>query len=118
MRGQILKILLFIFIFQLILSFILYYTMPVNLESFVLGFIISYANFTALALLWQVIIYKKRVAPSVGVVVIKYGILIYLFMKIPQIGWINQNDLVYGILVNPVAVVVGGFFLKNTSEKT
>lgn len=113
---MLIKILTTIFLFQLILSAIFTQIMAVDLLSFSLGGAISFINFAVLAILWMLIIYKKRVAPAVSVVVIKYGILIYLFMKIPQINWVHQNDLVYGIIINPVAVVIGGFFLKNISK--
>jgi hypothetical protein len=117
-HDMILRIVTIILAVQIILSTILFYIMKLDLLSFGLGGFISAFNFAVLAFLWGLIIYKKRVAPSVIVVVIKYGILIYLFMKIPQISWIKQNDLVYGILVNPAAVVLGGFFLRNKSEKS
>lgn len=113
---MILRILSTIFLFQVILSVIFTQLLTVDLRSFGLGGLISFINFAVLAYLWLLIIYKKRVAPALSVVVIKYGILIYLFMKIPQINWIKQNDLVYGIIINPVAVVIGGFFLKNISK--
>ena len=115
---MILRIVTIILAVQIILSTILFYIMKLDLLSFGLGGFISAFNFAVLAFLWGLIIYKKRVAPSVIVVVIKYGILIYLFMKIPQISWIKQNDLVYGILINPAAVILGGFFLRNKSEKS
>ncbi|NUM59564.1 MAG: hypothetical protein HUU56_13075 [Bdellovibrionaceae bacterium] len=98
---------------QFFLGMCLYVIFPLEKASFILGNFISYLNFVVLAYLWSQIIYKKRVAPSIALVVIKYGILIYLFSKIPKTDWVRQNDLVYGILINPVAIVVGGFFLKN-----
>lgn len=107
----------YILLSQIVLSILFISILKTHLLSFVLGGSIAYLNFVVLTILWNLIIFKKRVAPPLIVVVIKYGILIYLFLKIPQINWINQNDLVYGILMNPGAVILGGFFLKDNKSR-
>lgn len=111
--GNFLKTISYIFLSQIVLSLLFLTILKTHLLSFALGGWIAYLNFVVLTVLWNLIIFKKRVAPPLIIVVIKYGILIYLFLKIPQINWINQNDLVYGILMNPAAVILGGFFLKD-----
>ncbi|MCB0369085.1 MAG: hypothetical protein KDD45_06435 [Bdellovibrionales bacterium] len=105
-----------IFVAQLITSILVKFIFTLNAASFAIGGAISYINFVALAILWRVIIYKKRVAPAVIIVVIKYGILLYLLTKVIKISWINNNDLIYGVLVGPIALVIGGFFLSNKSK--
>lgn len=107
----------YILLSQIVLSIFFISFLRTHLLSFILGGLIAYLNFVVLTILWNLIIFKKRVAPPLIVVVIKYGILIYLFLKIPQINWINQNDLVYGILMNPAAIILGGFFLKDKKSR-
>ena len=58
---MILRILSTIFLFQVILSAIFTQLLTVDLRSFGLGGLISFINFTVLAYLWLLIIYKKRV---------------------------------------------------------
>lgn len=115
--DRFLKTTSYILLSQIVLSILFISFIKTQLLSFVLGGLISYVNFVVLTILWNLIIFKKRVAPPLIVVVIKYGILIYLFLKIPQINWINQNDLVYGILMNPAAIILGGFFLKDNKSR-
>ncbi len=86
--------------------------------SIVSGSAISLVNLWVLSLAWLFIFYKKRVAPSISVVVIKYGILILVFSQIPKTEWINQNAFVLGILMNPVALMIGGIITKLTQKKT
>ena len=87
-------------------------------QSIGLGSAISLVNLWVLSLAWLFIFYKKRVAPSISVVVIKYGILILVFSQVSKTGWINQNAFVLGIVVNPVALMIGGLISKLTQKKT
>lgn len=80
--------------------------------SIAAGSAISLVNLWVLALAWLFIFYKKRVAPSVSVVVIKYGILILIFSQIPQTKWVDQNALVLGVLINPLSLLFGGILAK------
>lgn len=80
--------------------------------SIAAGSAISLVNLWILSFAWVFIFYKKRVAPSIGVVVIKYGILILIFSQIPQTAWINQNALVLGVLLNPASLFIGGILAK------
>ncbi len=86
--------------------------------SIVSGSAISLVNLWILTVSWLFIFYKKRVAPSISIVVIKYGILILVFSQIPKTEWINQNAFVLGILMNPVALMIGGIITKLTQKRT
>ena len=99
---------------QILLSALASIVWPTTWASIVFGSGISLLNFWILALAWLFIFYKKRVAPSVSLVVIKYGILILIFSQIPQTKWINQNAFVLGVLLNPVALFIGGILAKLT----
>lgn len=89
---------------------------PLKWVSIIFGGAISLVNLWVLATAWYFIFYKKRVAPSVGVVVIKYGILILIFSQIPKVTWVDQDALVLGVLINPVALLVGGMLAKLTQK--
>lgn len=84
--------------------------------SIAAGSLISLVNLWVLAFAWYFIFYKKSVAPSISVVVIKYGILILIFSQIPQVKWVDQNALVLGVLINPLALIVGGILAKLTQK--
>lgn len=83
-----------------------------NWRSVVAGSAISLVNLWILAFAWIFIFYKKRVAASMSVVVIKYGILILIFSQIQQVRWIDSNVFVFGVLINPVALILGGILAK------
>jgi hypothetical protein len=85
---------------------------PIEPKSFGFGGLLSLLNFSILAYLWHNIIYKKRVARALIIVVIKYGILVYIFSQLSRWPWVNLNHLVAGILINPLALVLGGFIEK------
>ncbi|MBL7557800.1 MAG: hypothetical protein JNM24_18365 [Bdellovibrionaceae bacterium] len=91
---------------------------PLKWASITCGSAISLVNLWVLATAWYFIFYKKRVAPSVSVVVIKYGILILIFSQIPKVNWVDQNALVMGVLINPVALLVGGMLAKLTQKNS
>lgn len=93
---------------QVFLTVLAGFFWPLNWISIACGSAISLINLWVLALAWVFIFYKKRVAPSISVVVIKYGILILIFSQVPQVKWVDQNALVLGVLINPVSLLLGG----------
>ena len=97
---------------QLILSILAILVWPEHWRSLSAGSALSLVNLWILSLAWVFIFYKKRVAPSIGIVVTKYGILILIFSQISQTGWINQNAFVLGVLINPIALLFGGILAK------
>ncbi len=103
---------LIISLVQIVLTVIACFAWPLKWMSIASGSAISLVNLWVLALAWLFIFYKKRVAPSVSVVVIKYGILILIFSQIPQTKWVDQNALVMGVLINPVSLFLGGILAK------
>lgn len=112
MAATTFRFILIISVVQVTISFIASLLWPSFWASILAGSCLSLLNLWILSLAWLFIFYKKRVAPSVSVVVIKYGILILIFSRIPQTGWIHQNAFVLGVLINPVALLVGGILAK------
>lgn len=112
-----LKITAIITLIQVLLTILGYLAFSLKGYSFLFGSVISIVNFWVLAFLWHIIFYKKRVAPSFGIVVIKYGILVLIFSKIPSFNWINQNQMVFGILLSPLALVIGGLIIQKIISK-
>lgn len=101
---------------QVLLTILAGVIWPLKWLSIASGSAISLVNFWVLALAWVFIFYKKRVAPSISVVVIKYGILILIFSQIPQVKWVDQNALVLGVLINPMSLLLGGILAKLTQK--
>lgn len=97
---------------QLIISALAGFVWQKYWPSILAGSAVSLLNLWVLAIVWLFIFYKKSVAPSVGIVVIKYGILILIFSQIPQVRWIDQNAFVMGVLINPLALLIGGIIAK------
>lgn len=111
------RFLIVITLVQLLVTVLTYFLWPQNWLSTLAGSLISLVNLWVLGFAWFFIFYKKRVAASIGVVVIKYGILILVFSQIPQVKWVDQNALVLGVLINPLALLVGGILAKLTQRK-
>jgi hypothetical protein len=109
---QALWVVLSITLVQLLLTVIACFFWAANWMSIAAGSALSLVNLWVLALAWVFIFYKKRVAPSISIVVIKYGILILIFSQIPQARWVDQNTFVLGVLINPVSLLVGGILAK------
>lgn len=101
---------------QLILSLIWISIYPKQAISFIFGSGLSLANFLVLSFVWFFIFYKKRVAPSFSVVVIKYGILVLIFSKIPEWHDVDQNHFVFGVILNPISVFFGGLIAKVSAQ--
>ncbi len=79
--------------------------------SMLFGSGLALANFVLLVYLWKLIFHsaKKRVALLVFLIVIKYAILIWVFMQIPKEKNLEAFAFAVGVLLNPCAVIGAGF---------
>ncbi len=82
--------------------------------SLLYGSALSLFNFALLVYLWNLIFNsnKKRVALAVFLIVIKYAILVWVFVQIPKEKTIESFDFALGIIANPVSVIGVGFSYK------
>ncbi len=102
----------FQFLFTVLLALVLSQQQKIN--SVFLGSGLSMVNFILLVYLWKVIFQspKKSVALPLFLIVIKYAILIWVFMQIPREKSLDAFEFAIGVLLNPAAVICAGFCNK------
>ncbi len=93
--------------------------------SLVYGSGIAYVNFILLVYLWKYIFVrgKKNVALPVFLIVIKYAILIFVFVRLgdgkPLFEiYIDTTVFALGILLNPISVIFSGLAKKILLKKS
>ena len=112
---------------QLLLTVGISLSLGENLKilSLVYGSGLAYVNFILLVYLWKYIFVrgKKNVARTVFLIVIKYAILIFVFV------WLGDRKSLFshsvdttvfavGILLNPISVILSGLAKKILLRKT
>ncbi len=102
----------FQFMFTVLVALLLGQQQKIN--SVCLGSGLSMINFILLVYLWKVIFHspKKSVALPLFLIVIKYAILIWVFMQIPREKSLDAFEFAVGVLLNPAAVISAGFCNK------
>ena len=83
------------------------------------GSFLAFINLALLAYAWKIIILgpKKSVAWTVFLIVLKYGILIWVLVKAPKMEWFDESSFALGVLVHPIAVLIGGFLNQILKSK-
>jgi len=81
-----------------------------QMASILWGSGVAIFNFSALVLLWRMIFQssKKRVALAVFLIVIKYAILVTVFVLVPRSIGLSGFEFALGVLTNPLAVILVG----------
>ncbi len=70
------------------------------------GSLISGTQFGLLYFVWWRIFTKKKIAPSVFAVVIKYALLGLALWSLQPLVWSEKSALTIGVLTNPVAIII------------
>ena len=70
------------------------------------GGLISGTQFGLLYFVWWRIFTKKKIAPSVFAVVIKYALLGLALWSLQPLAWSEISALTIGVLTNPVAIII------------
>lgn len=70
------------------------------------GSLISASQFGLLYFVWWRIFTKKKIAPSVFAVVIKYALLGLALWSLQPLAWSEISALTIGVLTNPVAIII------------
>lgn len=106
-------------------SVALYLNEGTKILSLVYGSGISYVNFILLVGLWKYIFVrgKKNVALPVFLIVIKYAILMFVFIQLADRKTLFEHSIdttvfALGILVNPIAVIFSGLAKKILLKKS
>lgn len=79
--------------------------------------LITMANFFALTYLWYRITFgKKNLALPLLLIVSKYGILVWILSCAPDLHWVSVSGVAFGVVLHPIALVVGGFVSQRALE--
>lgn len=95
-----------------------FFPMSQDSTSLVFGGLFSFLNFILLTIIGGKILVgvKKNVALVIGLIVVKYGILIGILMFVPSFKWLQVVPFVVGVLINPMAIVIAGYISVKHSK--
>lgn len=123
------RLVLSVFIIQAVFTFGLFLLIPEvanasnKTASLVFGALFALVNFILLVFMWKKIFdpSKKKVALILLLIVIKYGILIGIFVSSSKIVWLDSMWFAIGIITNPASVIISGLnhklLMRNNSKE-
>jgi hypothetical protein len=123
------RLVLAVFVVQAVFTLGLYLIIPEaanasnKTASLVFGALFALVNFILLVFMWKKIFdpSKKKVALILLLIVIKYGILIGIFVSSSKIAWLDSMWFAIGIITNPASVIISGLnhklLMRNHSKE-